>query len=251
MSEKLPDTKKESKNETKEQKLHKEKKEHKGLSDEHWENIIAVLVVLLLVSGAGWWVYGRLHPTAPVDAVVRVDIPLGLSPTMSAADNGIINGSTSVIVVQFSDFECSYCGKFARDDFPTIKKDLIDTGKVKFVYKQFPLSSHQQAELAAEASVCANDQGKFWEYHDMLYAHQDKLASEDLERYATDLKLDAVKFHSCLSTRLRSGDVQQDSTLGRKLGVTGTPTFFFNGRPVVGALSADEFAVEVGKESAQ
>lgn len=242
MSEKISDTTKEEKN----QKEQKEKKSHKGLTDEHWENIIAVLVVLVLVIGAAWWIYGRLHPSAPIDNA-HVDVPLGLSPALDST----IKGSTSVVVVQFSDFECSYCGKFARDDFPIIKKNLIDTGKVKFVYKHLPLSSHPQAEIAAEASVCANDQGKFWEYHDVLYLHQDKLDEKSLELYAADLKLDMTKFHDCLSTRLRSGDVQQDSLLGRKLGVTGTPTFFFNGRQVVGALSADEFATEVQNELAQ
>jgi protein-disulfide isomerase len=234
-----PETEKKSEKET-------ASKKSSGLSDEHWENIIAIIVVLLLITGAVWWVYGKLHPTIDVDTT-HFDVPIGTSPVLSAVDGG----KTPVVVVQFSDFGCSYCGKFSRDDFPQIKKDLIETGKVSFVYKQFLLSSHPEAYLAAEASVCAKDQGKFWEYHDTLYAHQTALAAEDLERYAKELGLDEKKFHDCISTGLRSGDVDQDMILGRKLGVTGTPTFFFNGRMVVGALSAEEFAAEVAKETKQ
>jgi len=205
------------------------------------ENIIAIGIVVLLSLAAGWWVYAQLNPAAPAASdEPRQSIFIGASPSIG-------NDSAHVTVVEFSDFECPFCGEFARDQFPIIKAQYIDTGKVRFVFKQFPLPSHPDAELAAETAVCAQDQGKFWEYHDLLYAHQDKLGKSDLLGYAAQLGLDSSTFADC-ANGLRATDVLADRTAGEKAGVAGTPTFFFNGRKVVGAITAEQFGREVAAE---
>jgi len=203
------------------------KEEHK---DEGIENLIAVAIVALLAIGVGWFVYTQATAVPAIDTA-RVQIPLGSSPSLG--------NESAPTVVMFSDFECPYCGQFERDSFPTIKKDLIDTGKLHFVFKNFPITTHQYAGRAALAAYCADEQGKFWEYHDMLYAHQEALTEADLTKYAENLTLDMSQFGSCMNST--GSDMLKDRDLGTQLGVTGTPTFFFNGRKVVGVLTPEEF----------
>ncbi len=140
-----------------------------------------------------------------------------------------------VTVVVFDDFQCPFCGKFFRETLPKLRSDYIDTGKVKFVFKHFPLSFHQYAEKAAEAAKCAEEQGKFWEMHDKLYENQDALDVDSLKSYAADLGLDTEQFNDCLDSGKYADDVQSDFNEGVDLGVSGTPTFFINGEKLVGA----------------
>jgi len=209
------------------------------------ENIIAAAIVILLVIAVSWWMYNQLHPAAPPPSTEepRQNIAIGASPLLG-------NESARIMVVEFSDFECPFCGEFARDQFPTIKARYIDTGQVRFAFKHFPLAQeHPDAQVAAEASVCAQDQDNFWEYHDILYRNQDKLGINDLEGYAAQLGLDNKTFADCLSQGMRQTDVAVDKGAGQKAGVTGTPTFFFNGRKVVGAITADQFGQEIATET--
>jgi protein-disulfide isomerase len=99
------------------------------------------------------------------------------------------NPDAPVTLVEISDFQCPYCGKFARETFPQIKKEYIDAGKVKAVFKNFPLPAHTYAQKAAEAGECANEQGKFWEYQEKLFANQNALSITDLKKYAQELGL--------------------------------------------------------------
>jgi protein-disulfide isomerase len=209
--------------------------------EEMKENIIAIVIVLILVAGLSWWLYARFTtPPAVPAGGARAEIPLGASPVLG-------NENASMTVVEFSDFECPFCGQFAREDFQVIKREYIDTGKAKLVFKQFPLTSHPDAEKAAEASLCAQDQGKFWEYHDLLYANQQKLGIPDLERYAGQLGLNTTAFNACLESGQRATDVALDKQLGERVGVSGTPTFYFNGRQAIGVLSPAEFGAQVAQ----
>jgi protein-disulfide isomerase len=207
------------------------------MDDETKENVIALIIVILLVAGIGWWIYYQMYAT-PVQEEVTAQVPVGASPLLG-------NRSAPTTVVIFSDFECPFCGEFARSTFPVIKEKYIDTGKVRFVYKQFPLGTHVHAQDAAEASLCANDQDKFWEYHDVLYNHQEALEVENLNAYAAQLGLDTTLFTACLASGQHRTEIAQDKALGTKSGVSGTPTFFINGRRVVGALSAAEFEAQL------
>ncbi len=149
------------------------------------------------------------------------------------------NAEARVSIVEFSDFECPYC----REEYPIIKQ-LLDTygTQIRFQYRDFPISdAHQNAQSAAEAAECAHAQSKFWEYHDILFEHQDSLAREDLGRYARDTGLNLKLFNQCLDGRSKANEVIADFNDGRALGVGGTPTFFINGAKYAGVYTFEEF----------
>lgn len=118
---------------------------------------------------------------------------------------------------------------------------------LRFVFKDFPLSHvHERAHEAARAARCAGDQGKYWEYHDVLFAHPNALEPEQLHRYAAELGLDVARFEVCLDERIHTAAVDNDLALGRQLGVTGTPAFFINGRFLSGAQPYEVFVEAIG-----
>lgn len=139
-----------------------------------------------------------------------------------------------VIIVEFSDFQCPFCSRFFQQTLSQIEDNYINTGKVKFVYRDLPLDSlHPNARPTHIAAECADEQGKFWEYHDILFLNQAKwkdLASEDLEnslkKYAQVLGLDVPSFETCLSSDEIADEVNRDALEARSYGVSGTPTFF-------------------------
>ena len=123
-------------------------------------------------------------------------------------------------------------------------------GKVKLVFRQFPLPIHQQAEKAAEASLCAADQGKFWELHDMMFKNQKKLDVSDIKTYAASAGLDGTKFSQCLDSGEKKKQVDSDIEAGQAAGVNGTPAFFINGVFLNGALPIEEFKKVIDPELA-
>jgi len=139
----------------------------------------------------------------------------------------------ALIIVEFGDFQCPFC----RQVEPTLKNLLAKyEGRVNLAYRDFPLADiHSQAELAAEASRCAGEQGKFWEYHDLLFANPQKFKRDGLLEQARSLKLDEQQFDSCLSSRKYAAKVEGDRQQGVNAGVNGTPGFFINGRFLSGA----------------
>ncbi|MBN1205113.1 MAG: thioredoxin domain-containing protein [Myxococcaceae bacterium] len=143
-----------------------------------------------------------------------------------------------ITIVEFSDFQCPYCSK-AIASVDEVMKNY--EGKVKLVFRHFPLSFHPEAPKAAEASLCAADQNKFWEYHDKLFANQGALKVEELKKHAADLGLDAARFNECLDSGKKAELVKKDMADGEKAGVTGTPAFFINGVALSGAVPASEF----------
>jgi len=148
------------------------------------------------------------------------------------------NPKAPVMVVEFSDYQCPYCHQVE----PTVKELLAKYGdKLSLAYRDFPLTAiHPQAMVAAEASRCALEQGKFWEYHDQLFTAS-KLEKDDLIEYARKLKLDDKQFDSCLTSEKYKADIDKDASEGRKAGVNGTPGFFINGVFLNGAQPEDSF----------
>jgi protein-disulfide isomerase len=135
------------------------------------------------------------------------------------------NEAAKVVVIEFSDFQCPYCGKFARDTFEMIQERYIAPGQVRYVFRHFPLDdAHPKAFKAAEAAECANQQGKFWEMHARLFANQQSLDPADLLTHANALALDATAFQKCLGGSAK-GKIKRDFNDGLKAGVAGTPTF--------------------------
>ncbi|MFH1834859.1 MAG: thioredoxin domain-containing protein [Methanobacteriota archaeon] len=149
------------------------------------------------------------------------------------------SGNAKVTIVEYSDFQCPYCSRVV----PTVKKIEETYGEdVEVVFKHFPLAFHSYAKKAAEASECARDQGKFWEYHDKLFENQNKLDKDSLKKYAGELGLDANTFNKCLDSGTKTALVENNFEEGKSLGVTGTPSFFINGQKVVGAQPYEKFA---------
>ncbi len=158
------------------------------------------------------------------------------------------NPKAPVMIVEFSDYQCPYCHQVE----PTVAQVLAKYGdKVSLSYRDFPLTAiHSQAQIAAVASRCALEQGKFWEYHDQLFTSS-KLEKDDLIGYARDLKLDDKQFGSCLTGEKYKADIDKDVQEGRKAGVTGTPGFFINGIALSGSQPKDAFTRVIDDELAR
>ena len=155
--------------------------------------------------------------------------------------------NAKVTIVEFSDFQCPFCSR-AHDTVEEVMSAYA--GKVRLVFRHFPLEFHQQAGKAAEAAACANEQTKFWEYHSVLFKNQQKLQLEDLKAHAASLGLDGAKFAECLDSGRHAKLVEEDMAAGKKLGVSGTPAFFINGVMLSGAQPLEEFKKVIDAELA-
>jgi protein-disulfide isomerase len=154
-----------------------------------------------------------------------------------------------VTIVEFSDFQCPYC----KTVVATLNQLLAQyPDRVRWVFRDFPIPGlHPQAQRAHEAARCAGDQGKFWPYHDLLFERAPNVAPAALREYAATVGLDAAAFDRCLESGKHRAGVSADMELGAQLGVTGTPTFFVNGAPLVGNQSLAEFQKAVERELAR
>ena len=135
--------------------------------------------------------------------------------------------SARLVLVEFTDYQCPFCARYARETGSQIDAEYVKTGKLRYVTREFPLESiHPQAFKASEAALCAGDQGKYWEMHGQLFANQRALAPADLASHARAIGLDAAKFTQCLDGGTKAAKVRKDLAEGAKAGVTGTPAFF-------------------------
>jgi protein-disulfide isomerase len=161
----------------------------------------------------------------------KVDVSIDDDPILGAKD-------APVTIVEFSDFQCPYCRRVQ----PTLKRLMqAYEGKVKLVFRDFPLRNiHPQAQKAAEAAQCADDQDKFWPYHDKLF-EQTALQIDDLKKYAEELGLDMDAFSACLASDKYAAEVEKDLQDGRQIGVNSTPSFYINGQPLSGAAAYENF----------
>ena len=161
---------------------------------------------------------------------VAVKVP-DTAPTIGSA-------AAPVTIVEWSDYQCPFC----RRAHPTVEQVLNEyKDKIRFVYRDYPLPFHQQAMPASEAVHCAEDQGKFWEYHRNLFEVQGDLSQADLSKRATDIGLDAAAFSACVQSKKHDAAIQSAASDGSAAGVTGTPAFFINGRMLVGAQPIEQF----------
>ena len=184
---------------------------------------------LLAVTLAFSWSVGQLEQTARANPQVSPDD----DPSWGPVD-------APVTIIEFSDYQCPYCKRFHDETFLQIQ-DTYE-GQVRFVYRDFPLTSiHPHAQKAAEASECADDQGRFWDYHDLLWANQQELDVASLKAYAGELGLDTATFDGCLDSGEHSQEVQKDYSDGVSYGVQGTPWFFINDVEVGGAQPFSAF----------
>ncbi len=165
---------------------------------------------------------------------------------ISADENDPVLGlaNAPVTIIEFSDFQCPYCQK-GFEVMKQVETEYVETGKVKLVYKNFPLSFHPQAENAALAAACANEQGMFWDYHDLLFQNQEQLGMENYLKWADKLGMDLKTFESCLSSKKYAEAIAADMEYGQANGVTGTPAFFINGKLIEGAQPYEVFKAEI------
>ncbi len=178
----------------------------------------------------------------PAAAPAPAEIDKETFKKLAEGEHVIGKKNAKVAIVEFSDFQCPFCKSFFDATFSQIKKDYIDTGKVKLVYRQFPLTAiHPYAMGAALAAECASEQGKFEAYHDKLFANQTSLTTEDLKNYASQVGLNTGKFNSCLDSQKYKDKVDADTKLGTDNGINGTPGFFVNGKLVSGAQPYENF----------
>ena len=165
-----------------------------------------------------------------------------------------------ITIVEFSDFQCPFCSKFHEQTLPSIMENYVDTGKVNFVYRDLPLGFHPNANPASIAAECANEQGKFWEYHDVLFQNQAQwqgLGTDDFsstaKQFASDMGLESASFETCLSSSETATKVSQDSRDAASYGATGTPTFFIGNEKdgfvkLVGAQPFAAFEAEINSQ---
>ena len=177
---------------------------------------------------------------------------------VSEDDDAVLgNKDAKVTLVEFSDYECPFCKRHQNDVWPKIKEKYIDTGKVKYVFRDFPLAFHEPiATQEALAAECAGDMGgdeKYYEYHDLIFATTKSnkgLAQSQLYEMAAELNLNAAEFKECLDTEKFKDEVEKDMADGAKYGVSGTPGFFINGWFIKGAYPFSEFEKFIEQELA-
>ncbi len=209
--------------------------------------IIAIVSVAIVSAFLGGYVAG-VETTEPKEVIIRETISnpqtkpasqeqIGpqIIRNISLDDDPLMgNPDASITIIEFSDFQCPFCAKFHEDTLPQLEENYISTGKVNFVYRDFPIQSiHPNAIPAALASECADDQGKFWEMHDMIFENQgtwqglEILQSVSLfKQYAIELGLNDDEFDSCIDSGEHLEEIRGDLDDGRNYGVTGTPGFF-------------------------
>jgi protein-disulfide isomerase len=194
-----------------------------------------VLAILLMLLG----VLETAAQSVQIEEVLRV-LGQGAGKGPEAAP---------ITIIEFSDFQCSYCRKFWKETLPRLEAEYVKPGKVRFVYRHLAILGEQSVS-AGQAAECARDQGKFWEYHDKLFASQGPFtfAMGNLKHYAKELGLDTVAFSRCLDSGKYSQKVDAETRLGSNLGLRGTPSFFINERLLIGAQPYEAFQLLIEDE---
>ena len=180
-------------------------------------------------------------PVTPQPQYTRYDIPTEGYPSLGPDD-------APITIVEFSDFQCPFCRRFHSETYQA----LLDAypGQIRFVYRNLPLTSiHPDSMPSAIASLCANDQNVYWDYHDKLFSSE-TLTRDTFIQYATDLNLNVDEFTACLDSGKHDENIQQDMDFALNLGVQSTPTFFVNGLAIVGAQPLSSFTQIIDMELA-
>jgi len=188
------------------------------------------------------------HDELKKKASVQLSLPQPRTAVTIPADAPVLGPpDAKVTVVEFLDYQCPYCHRVQG-----VVDDIMGryAGKVRFVHRDFPLDMHPQAALAARAAHCAGEQGRFWEYHKNLLTVAGDMSEPDLRNRAASLPVDGAKFGSCLASDRYAQQVQETYSYGLELGITGTPTFFINGRRLVGVRPLEDFRAAIEAELA-
>ena len=186
--------------------------------------VVCAVVVRMLLSNRAVTAQAQPSPSIGNRARAAVSSVDGLETTSSATSQH--HQGAALAIVEFSDFQCSFCGRYARDTYPRIRRELVDPGAVDYVFRSFPLESlHPLAFKAGEAAECAGEQGHYWDMHDQIFASPEQIDQPGLMNNAHVLGLDEPRFRTCLAGGMAS-KIKSDVEEGRRLGVDSTPTFF-------------------------
>jgi protein-disulfide isomerase len=203
---------------------------------------LVLAAVAIVGVGALAWVLAR--PSA-----VSIPANVAIQTADTAGFGGYVMGDASapVEMTEFADYQCPFCQTFATLQMPTIRKRLIETGKVRWRFRDFPLQQHRHSRLAAHAAACGDEQGKFWPMHDRIFEGQPEWAEERdatalFRRYAGEVGLDPAKYDTCMSAAKYAGRIQASYEEGVRLGVSSTPTLFVGGRLYQGRFDSDAIA---------
>jgi protein-disulfide isomerase len=206
-----------------------------------------ILLAAVGIGGAAWLVYAarqkpaeRPAPTTPVPA----------APASGFTGYTLGSDSAPVHITVYSDFQCPYCASFVTVQMPEVRAQLINTGKVQFRFRPFPLPSHQHSQIAALAAECAGEQGKFWEMHDQLFYNQNQWAqtrnpSGKFRDFARTIGLDSERYDACIDSKRYAGRVEESRQEGIAAGVDATPKFYFDGGRFNGFPTSDLFKTVV------
>jgi len=215
----------------------------KSIDDAILEELKAIRQVLEKIEKQGL-AGAQQRPARPTTATVAI----GNKPVMGS-------DSAPVTVVEFADYQCPYCLRFTKTTFPYLKRDYIDTGKVRWVALNLPLPFHKDARKAAQASHCAGEQGKFWEMREELFKNPQKLAAEHLPEHAASVGVDVEAFNACMASDRHLADIDQDAKDASAVSLTGTPSFIIGktagdkitGQVVIGAQPLNIFTAAIKK----
>ncbi len=213
--------------------------------------VTGLFLAFLAGVGVGYWIWGQApgavqaaspEGTAVPSEPTRYQVSVDDDPALGSAD-------APVVIIEFSDYQCPYCRRFRLEVFDRLREAYGD--KIYFVYRDFPLMQiHPEAVPAAIAANCAGEQGAYWDFHDKLFEQTQGLSKEAYLAYAEELGLDMAAFTACIEEERYKDEVLADFRDGQRLGVTGTPTFFINGLPLVGAQPFEVFQQMIESELA-
>jgi protein-disulfide isomerase len=196
-----------------------------------------------MTIGAGWLIFLLVMPLSAISQTQPANqTSAGAAPTLGSP-------SAPVTIIEFSDFQCSFCKRFWVETLPRLKEAYLDTGKARFIYRHFAILG-KHSEQAALAAACAQEQGRFWEYHDQLFRNQGGLAFTEakLKQYSDDIGLNAGVFGTCLGTGKYREKVERETAAAVNLGGRGTPFFIVEQRLLFGAQPYSVFQRIIDEE---
>lgn len=203
-----------------------------------------IVFAVLALAGLGALGYLLTRPST-----VSIPANVTVQPADTSGFAGYVKGSKTapVEITEYADYQCPFCQTFATLQMPTIEERLINTGKLRWRYRDFPLEMHPFSRLAAHSAACADEQGKYWAQHDRIYQGQPEWspasnAASDFRKYAQSAGLDLARYDACMKSGKYAGRIQADYNSGIALGVSSTPTLLVNGRLHRGRFDSDAIA---------
>lgn len=220
--------------------------------------LIAAWLIGLSILGAGWLIAREISRQGndslnPLNQNLTINKPIDITIPENMPKLG--NSDAKVKVIEFADFQCPFCGDWQKEIYPRLKSEFIDTGKVEFVYWDFAFLG-EESLWAAEASTCAKDQDRYWEYHDALFARQDgenkgAFSQENLKQIAGDLGLNQEQFSDCFQSGRYKTRIQDLGNQAADYGVNSTPTVFINGLKFEGVMPWENYKQIIEAELAK